>query len=238
MVIEDEIDFTEASEMSHKVRSYVESSFEHELPGEGDRLFVDRPIERGNMLNFWPYEVHGNHCRGYCDAARLVGSQILLGPYQSDHMVMPLAFLYHHALELSLKCGIYEAERANGRTAREAFDLVYGEESKYGHSLKKLWQKYRCVMFRFSEHQPDYKMRMNAAEKLIEEFDGFGKSGFLFRYQRDRKAAKSYLLEEQTEEAPYRRPNATMMNVRVFVSSAEKLLNLISGLQDDIPDAL
>ena len=126
------------------------------------------------------------HAAAYREAANLIVLALAEGQHSwgYDKFFFPVAYLYRHAIELSLKeCISYAVQLQliqNDEELRKVID---------GHNLYKLWNKLKPGIEYFwsgSDREP-----VIAAETVISEFHQLDKSGQEFRYPLTKEGKRS-----------------------------------------------
>ncbi len=149
------------------------------FPQKGDKLFAEGAGGKDFHLKsiLWSF---GPHARAFRDAA-----DMLLKAYvedsrsgHRDELILPVAYLYRHALELQLKHLIRLGVVAGVYTRDTVKDMLRKE-----HSLTKLWNKTKLVIEDAWPKDPEGFA--SATESLINEMNTIDPTGQAWRYETD-----------------------------------------------------
>jgi hypothetical protein len=128
----------------------------------------------------------------------------------------PIALLYRHFLELSMKSVMQDGMRLG---------LIENEDvTEYAHRLHDLWTKTREVIEKLNPGEDLAPVR--TVERVITEFQRIDKSGQEFRYAYTKDGSISLRKAPQT---------ICLSNLRAVM---EKVHNFFSGLDGQISSAL
>lgn len=145
------------------------------------------------------------YCEGYLKAARVLANHALANEYERHILIFPVAFLYRHHLELSLKDLI-----------QTAHSLASGQpRSPKGHVLAILWEELKTTLGSLDESpkQDD----LDAVGSYIEQLNRVDKAGQAFRYA------------TSNEGAPHL-SQFNALDVRVLSEAMERLAGYLSGI--------
>ncbi|HTW30068.1 MAG TPA: hypothetical protein VMD76_00205 [Candidatus Sulfotelmatobacter sp.] len=142
---------------------------------------------------------------GYLKAARVLANHALANEYDRNILLFPVAFLYRHHIELSLKDLIQTA-----RTV--ASDQPKNPE---GHLLAPLWEELKDVLRRLDESPG--RNDLDAVEAYVKQVEQVDKQGQAFRY------ATSVRGEPHLREFD-------ILDVRAFSEAMERLAGYLGGL--------
>jgi hypothetical protein len=117
------------------------------------------------------------HADAFREAADMIVQDIAEGryPLSADKLFFPVAYLYRHAIELSLKEALDYAVRLQLITNNERLDEVLSE-----HALYPLWNKLKPAIEVFWPNADTGSLR--ATERIISQFHELDKTGQAFRY--------------------------------------------------------
>ena len=159
---------------------------------KGDRLFTnDDERTHFDKINDYAYNGFRQHSSysyaiGYKRAAdRLVQSLESSTSSSDDALVLPIAFLYRHYLELLLKVLIREGNKVLGNPP----DLPKI------HEIDKLWEKLKPILIQVYKPYTPEATEVEAVEKCIKEFADIDANSQAFRYPVD-KNGKSLLRDK------------------------------------------
>jgi hypothetical protein len=148
---------------------------------------------------------------GYKEAAEAVFKHIESGDGSPDFLVLPLAFLWRHCIELSLKEIIALGRLSEGRRF----------EFPKHHRLLDLWRDAKPYIVETGS--PDYHgPEVDNVESNITEFAKIDPQGEGFRYLRDRRGNPSL------REAP------ELLNVRRLHEALSPVANFLSGVSSQL----
>ena len=150
-------------------------------PRQGDRAFaLDGSPADPLLVAAFILPSAGAYAVGFKDAADKVVEAAASEDRNPDLLFFPVAYLYRHSLELSLKHIVRMSARSGAISLPESeLDELLG-----GHNLYCLWRQTRAAI---EAVWPDGdKSDTDAVEKIILEFHGLDKSGQAFRYPTDK----------------------------------------------------
>lgn len=120
------------------------------------------------------------------DAFRKAADMVVAGlsegkydPFSCDVYFFPIAYLYRHAIELSLKEAIGYGIRLSLIQHSPKLDKILN-----GHNLYVLWNKLKPALQQFWPNAETDSLR--AAERIISQFHKIDKTGQAFRYPAER----------------------------------------------------
>lgn len=165
-------------------------------------LFSPGPITRLNACvgkNGGPYDFR-DYAQGYFLAARKLLDAVRKDPAYVDTLIYPLAFLFRHAIELSLKGLARDLGRALGQ----------GKDPKLTHKLADNWTVVQELLKRrIQDFDPENKI-IPMIDKVLRDYLEFDPVGEVFRFPED-KVGNLFLQE------------ARLINVDVFGSVLEEI---------------
>jgi hypothetical protein len=135
-----------------------------------DVLFksVDGPPNNGVSADFL-------YSEGYLNAARILSNHVCNHEHRQDILIFPIAFLYRHHVELSLK-----------DLVRVAHYLVAGQKPAGGsHPLIPLWEELKKLLADLGELPPTADLE--GLEAYINQLETVDKQSQAFRYPKSRK---------------------------------------------------
>ncbi len=193
---------------------YLDFGIEHiPWPGPGDILFKDsRDTKRVAIIGGSSKSI-GAYAVGYRDAAILIMNNI--DSYQPflDLIFYPIAFLYSHATELTIKELILLHARHSGVDVSPIIT----------HDLMNLWQLSRRIIEEYSDGEDiDF---LDPSESIIKELSEIKPVGEAFRYPTDTKGNELI-------------PEDSGIDVVNFSEVMEGLLNALEGSVDWLEDLL
>jgi hypothetical protein len=145
------------------------------------------------------------YCEGYLKAARVLVNHSFSNEYDRHILIFPVAFLYRHHLELSLKDLI-----------QTAHSLASGQpKNPKGHVLANLWEELKTMLGSLGESPKQNDL--DAVESYIEQLERVDKAGQAFRY-----AASN-------EGTPHL-SQFNALDVRVLSEAMERLAGYLSGI--------
>lgn len=150
-------------------------------PRQGDKAFaVHGSPGDPSLVAAFVLPSTGGYAVGFKDAADKVVEAAASDDRNPDLLFFPVAYLYRHSLELSLKDIVRMSARSGAISPSEGdLDKLLG-----GHDLLCLWRQTRAAI---EAVWPDgEKSDTDAVEKIILEFHGLDKSGQAFRYPTDK----------------------------------------------------
>lgn len=154
-------------------------------PGDKDKAFKEGLHWDSTVacLDYW-IKRHGSDVplpEAYKEAADIIISYIQEGKINKhpDMYFFPIAYLYRHGIELSLKELVQHGIQLRILEEDEKLEEVMGD-----HKLYPLWNKVRIVL---EEVWPDGdKNDLRNVERLIQEFHNIDPSGQSLRYSKDK----------------------------------------------------
>lgn len=180
-----------------------------DFPVIGDKLIrSDLPDFKNNVCLHYLHSENGkwiNYIDGYKDAANILAKHIAENHTTIDTVFFPLAYLFRHHVELTLKTIILIGCKL---TPMEKSD-------HYIHNLHDLWIRARShieIVWKNS----DQEILLNNVAKIIEEFNSIDKSCTAFRYPFDKKNQESL-------------DGTTHINIINFCEVANKLCNFLDS---------
>lgn len=154
---------------------------EYPWPTIGDVLFAPGDSAWEDALVNWPMDNGWARSEGFYLGAKLL-AETIDGPHSDqDTLLYPIAFLYRHYVELSLKQIVRDGNRLFG----EEDDYV-GENVKktLNHSLTKYWSRCKAI---YQAIWPQGRVEeLLVVENCIKEFDNYDPNAQGFRYDTDR----------------------------------------------------
>lgn len=145
------------------------------------------------------------YCEGYLKAARVLANHALANEFDRGILFFPIAFLYRHHIELSLKDLI-----------QTAHTVASGQQgSPEGHVLADLWEQLKKVLWRLDESPR--RNDLEAVEAYIRQMEQVDKRGQAFRYA------------TSTEGKPHLR-EFNLLDIRGFSEAMERLASYLSGI--------
>jgi hypothetical protein len=153
-------------------------------PTKNDKAFKEglalKPsVASMNWLSTWLHE--SLFPNAYKEGADIIVSYIEEGRLHShpDLFFFPIAYLYRHTFELSLKHLIQQGIELEILTADDNLERLL-----HCHNLHALWHKVRFILTKvWSEGDQD---DLRNVERIIQEFHNLDSSGQQFRYAKDR----------------------------------------------------
>jgi hypothetical protein len=138
---------------------------------------VENPVEAT------PYFARGFHESGQELVKKIDGTS-------PDYAVLPIIFLYRHAVELALKGAIWDADEIARLTRRTASSAPGPKNC--GHSLVTLLPFFQHVVGQYAWrwNEATYGSYKNA-ERLVKELDAVDGGSYKFRYPMKRDGAPS-----------------------------------------------
>ena len=117
------------------------------------------------------------YSEGYLKAARVLANHALANEYDRHILLFPVAFLYRHHVELSLK-----------ELIQIAHTLASGQpNSREGHVLCHLWEELKELL-RHLDESPKQE-DLEAVESYLKQLEKVDKVGQAFRYATSSKGA-------------------------------------------------
>lgn len=157
-------------------------------PSTGDMAFKKPsfPLQKAQIGAFvlsWP----AGHALGFKQAADMIVEAAQSDAQNPDLLFCPVAYLYRHYLELTLK-ELVEMGLSNG-------DISVSDNRLHEHDLRKLWIKARELI---DLVWPSVvRADTDAVERVILEFHQIDKNGDGFRYATDKSGGRNL------KSAPY-----------------------------------
>ena len=145
------------------------------------------------------------YCEGYLKAARVLANHALVHEYDRDILLFPIAFLYRHHIELSLKDLIQTAHLVASGQPRNS----------EGHVLVDLWGDLKKLLGQLDESPR--RNDLDAVKAYIRQLEQVDKQGQAFRYATSTKG-KPHLRE------------FNVLDIRVFSEAMERLASYLSGV--------
>ena len=195
-------------------------------PGKGDKAFKDIPFSPTGASPHWLSErsemLGGDYqwaiVEGFKEAADKVVNSLVATKERMDVFFFPVAYLYRHAIELSLKGLVGDGvDLRILNSDQELHDIL---ES---HNLHKLWSKVRLVLKAVWPDGDDEDV--DSAEKIILEFHQVDKSGQRLRYSKD-KRGKSHV-----DKLP------VQIDLMVLKQTMERLFQFLGGCSMGLDEA-
>lgn len=127
------------------------------------------------------------HADAFREAADMIVDTLRDGQYlfPPDKFFLPIAFLYRHAIELTLKEAVENAIRIGLIDSNERTKEVIG-----GHSLHRIWNILKPAIVEFYPKTDEDSEE--DAERIILQFHELDKSGQAFRYPKSKDGRPSF----------------------------------------------
>jgi hypothetical protein len=146
----------------------------------------------GNSFPFFVAETNtatSYFARGFHDAARDLIEKLKKTDFP-DYQVLPVTFLYRHALETALKGLIWDGDDIARQTGTRTPSGDLGP-TKSNHDLAKLLPFAEHVMKAFAFKWDESKISWDEAKEVIQEFNDIDPGSFAFRYPMTKKGDPS-----------------------------------------------
>lgn len=181
-------------------------------PRTGDVLFSSD----GGVFNAcvqWTSDQWIGYIEGYRRAGDLLARHVADEVRDQDYLVYPLVFLFRHAIEVSLKRLICLGLQFKDRD----------QEIPKHHRLVALWEQARQIT---EDVWPDGgKDELNAAGKILSEFERHDQASTAFRYP-------------VTEKGEALRSGGDSIDILNFAVVAGKVLSLLDGCGTELSNHL
>lgn len=192
-------------------------------PRKGDVLFTSGADWWNNARVQYGLDDLDLYAEGYKKAADIVARSVSRTRSSQDFLVYPVSFLYRHHLELMLKMIIRD-----GRRLLDKPNLPTNH-----HKLEPLWREARPLIEEVWPDDP--RSDLDAAARLIDQFEKADPHSTAFRYHKDRDGNRSL---------PRGLSHINLRNLRQVVGRLSELLSGIScgftyylDIKDDTEDA-
>lgn len=142
------------------------------------------------------------YATGYIEAARALAIHAFAKPRNNDFLVFPIAYLYRHHVELSLK-----------KLAEDVRDLTdQGDPQRLSHELEPLWDEVRSGIKAVGQDFPEEEL--DGVVTYIRQLHGLDKTGETFRFA-TRKDGRPHLAVR------------SQIDIRTLAESMEKLASYL-----------
>jgi hypothetical protein len=223
--------------------AYMSESTELNWPRKGDKAFTlnQASIRDPALVNAFVLPAAGSYAYGYKEAADKVVESAKHDIQNPDPLFFPVAFLYRHYLELTLKelvClgrSINAIEPSFDSRSRRCPQCDHKwsvkEDVLFQHNLDKLWKQVRKLIKDESANDGrEVTEAIDAIEKIVQEFHILDGSGQETRYARNKKGEWSLTAPGGHQ---LRHQRVSLENLRLTMEKVERFLEASYCMLDE-----
>lgn len=182
-------------------------------PNSKDKLFTD-------VREYWQYnacvdKLNGiqPYAAGYLDAAKLLSRIIIYSQRGMDTMLYPLAYLYRHYIEITLKDlirrGVYITDSSIDKKL---------ESTLVDHNLMKLWNAFLPLFDEILGDNDSQNEIKKGIESYINQIHAIDPTSMTFRYNTGKASVDHHL------------NGVERINILHFSDNMEKLTSILEGI--------